>query len=147
MVSPHPSSTSTSSPRPSTITPSTHRKNILTPLPTVFDKPLYSHSTTPPTGFARDGFCRAPPEDKGNHSIAATVTDAFLDFSASRGNDLRKQAGLKAGQKWCLCAGRWKEAFDAAGGKVGDERVPKYVSFLFSSLLWFLLARTISAGR
>ena len=53
------------------------------------------------TGFKRNGFCDVPPEDSGNHSVAATVTDEFLDFSAAHGNDLRKQVGLKGGQKWC----------------------------------------------
>lgn len=57
---------------------------------------------------------------------AAIVTEQFLDFSASRGNDLRKQAGLKGGQKWCLCANRWKEAFDARKGDE-DPVVPKWV--------------------
>jgi len=91
----------------------------------VFGKPLYAHSKNPPTGYARDGFCRAPSEDKSNHSVAGTVTAEFLDFSASKGNDLRKQVNLQPGQKWCLCASRWKEAFDAAAGNASDKRVPK----------------------
>jgi uncharacterized protein (DUF2237 family) len=53
------------------------------------------------------------------------VTNEFLDFSASRGNDLR-QAGLTDGCKWCLCVNRWKEAFDARTGE-GDKKVPKIV--------------------
>jgi len=97
----------------------------LSPSTQVFGKPLYAHSKNPPTGYARDGFCRAPADDKSNHSVAGTVTAEFLDFSASKGNDLRKQANLQPGQKWCLCASRWKEAFDAAAGNLGDKRVPK----------------------
>jgi len=55
--------------------------------------------------------------------IPGIVTNEFLDFSASKGNDLRKQASLKGGDSWCLCAHRWKEAFDAMTGK-DDPKVP-----------------------
>jgi len=79
----------------------------------VFQKPLGVFSKEPMTGFYRNGSCEVGPEDKGNHSVAATLTDEFLDFSASRGNNLRS-IGLKSGQKWCLCAPRWKEALDYA---------------------------------
>ncbi|KAI9725880.1 MAG: hypothetical protein M1828_002509 [Chrysothrix sp. TS-e1954] len=76
------------------------------------------------TGFFRDGFCKAPENDSGNHSVAGVVTDQFLDFTASQGNDLRKAAGLKDGQKWCLCAHRWKEAFMARKSET-DPVVPR----------------------
>lgn len=76
------------------------------------------------TGYKRDGYCRTGPDDAGNHSVAAIVTKQFLDFSAKQGNDLRKQANLKGGEKWCLCAGRWKEAYDARDGE-DDPKVPK----------------------
>ncbi len=83
------------------------------------------HSKDPPTGFYRDGYCRTGPEDKGNHSIAATVNKEFLDFTKSKGNNLDK-AGVKDGMKWCLCAHRWKEAFDAASkGDLSQSAVPK----------------------
>lgn len=65
------------------------------------------------TGFYKDGYCRTGSDDPGNHSIAATVTSEFLDFTASKGNNL-KDVGVQPGQKWCLCAGRWLEAFKAA---------------------------------
>lgn len=90
----------------------------------MYGKPLHQHSTSPPTGVARDGFCRVPESDTGNHSVAGLVTEQFLDFTASQGNDLRKQVGLKGGQRWCLCASRWKEAFDAREGP-SDPKVPK----------------------
>ena len=64
------------------------------------------------------------PSDSGNHSIAGVVTDEFLDFSASKGYDLRQQAGLKSGQKWCLCASRWLEAFNARVNDA-DQKVPR----------------------
>ncbi|KAL6705970.1 hypothetical protein ACN47E_006249 [Coniothyrium glycines] len=91
----------------------------------VFKQPLALHSTQPLTGFTRSGYCEAPKSDFGNHSIAAIVTEEFLDFSAKRGNDLR-QVGLKEGCKWCLCVSRWKEAFDARTG-ADDKKVPKVV--------------------
>jgi uncharacterized protein len=79
----------------------------------------------PPTGFYRDGYCRVGPEDKGNHSVAATVTEEFLDYSASAGNNL-KDVGVKPGMKWCLCAHRWLESFEAAEkGLLARESVPK----------------------
>ena len=74
---------------------------------------------SPKTGFFRDGFCRVTDEDPASHSVCAIMTDEFLEFSRSRGNDLSTPLiqfgfpGLKAGDKWCLCAARWKEAFDA----------------------------------
>jgi uncharacterized protein (DUF2237 family) len=75
--------------------------------------------TDPMTGFYRDGCCRIGPSDIGLHVVCAVMTDAFLQFSRSRGNDLSTPnaayefPGLKAGDRWCLCAARWKEAFDA----------------------------------
>lgn len=98
------------------------------------DKPLQQHSAGKPgygeevTGYLRDGYCDSPPEDEGNHSVAAVMSEEFLQFTAGKGNNLRDKApGLKAGSKWCLCANRWKEAFDAANGDLNDARVPKYV--------------------
>ncbi|CZR55053.1 uncharacterized protein PAC_04939 [Phialocephala subalpina] len=79
----------------------------------VMKKPLGLLSKEPMTGFYHNGFCDVGPEDTGNHSVAATLTDPFLDFTASRGNNLRS-IGLTAGCKWCLCAARWKEALDHA---------------------------------
>lgn len=78
------------------------------------------------TGYKRDGYCRTGPDDPGNHAVAAVVTDEFLDFSASRGNDLWKQVGIKDGTKWCLCTSRWKEALTAmTKGEIGENAVPK----------------------
>ncbi|KXZ44805.1 hypothetical protein GPECTOR_62g920 [Gonium pectorale] len=75
--------------------------------------------TSPRTGYYRDGFCRTDASDVGRHVICAQVTQDFLEFSRSRGNDLMTPApwynfpGLKHGDKWCLCAVRWKEALEA----------------------------------
>lgn len=73
----------------------------------------------PRTGFFRDGFCNTNHLDAGTHVICAVVTDAFLAFTRSQGNDLTTPIpeygfpGLKAGDGWCLCALRWREAHDA----------------------------------
>lgn len=77
------------------------------------------------TGFYRDGYCRVGSEDGGNHAVAGMLTKEFLDFSASRGNNLRS-IGLEPGCKWCLCTARWKEAMEAAKSE-SDPVVPKYV--------------------
>ena len=71
------------------------------------------------TGFYRDGFCRTGPGDYGLHTVCVEVTADFLAFSRSRGNDLSTPIpeydfpGLVAGDRWCLCVTRWKEALDA----------------------------------
>ncbi|KJX94624.1 hypothetical protein TI39_contig4173g00025 [Zymoseptoria brevis] len=92
----------------------------------VFKQPLSLHSTSPMTGFLRNGYCEVPSSDFGNHAVAAEVTEEFLTFSAAQGNDLRVIPGMKAGCKWCLCASRWLEAFEARGReKDGDKIVPK----------------------
>ena len=85
----------------------------------VLGEPLETCSTSPVTGFFRDGCCNTSAEDRGSHTVCAVVTDAFLAFSRSRGNDLSTPVpqfgfpGLKAGDRWCLCAPRWHEAFAA----------------------------------
>lgn len=72
----------------------------------------------PLTGYYRDGSCRTGRSDFGVHTVCAVVTKTFLDYSKERGNDLmtpRRESnfpGLKDGDKWCLCASRWKEALD-----------------------------------
>lgn len=66
------------------------------------------------TGFHRDDYCRTSEDDTGVHVVCAEVTDAFLSFSRARGNDLVTPRGgfrgLRAGDRWCLCAARWAEA-------------------------------------
>ena len=76
-------------------------------------------SFDPVTGFFRNGCCETGPEDVGMHTVCAVMTAEFLAFSASVGNDLSTPvpafgfAGLRPGDRWCLCAPRWKEALDA----------------------------------
>ena len=80
---------------------------------------LQSCCTDPITGFLRDGYCRTNQMDLGTHVICAVVTDEFLEFTRSKGNDLSTPRpeyqfpGLTPGDGWCLCAMRWKEAHDA----------------------------------
>lgn len=93
------------------------------------------------TGFFRDGvstlnvwhganltscykYCNTSPSDFGSHTVAAQVSKEWLDFSASRGNDLR--GILSGGCKWCLCVSRWKESLDAfRRGEIARTAVPK----------------------
>ncbi len=80
---------------------------------------LLTCNRAPMTGFYRDGCCNSGPDDQGVHTVCAVMTDAFLKFSQARGNDLLTPRpeydfpGLKAGDRWCLCAARWREALDA----------------------------------
>ena len=75
--------------------------------------------TKPMTGYFRDGFCRTTENDRGRHVVACIVNEKFLQFTRQMGNDLSSPnpmynfPGLKPGDKWCVCALRWKEAFDA----------------------------------
>jgi uncharacterized protein len=85
----------------------------------VFGEELSCCCTDPLTGFYRDGHCKTGQEDVGTHVICAQVSQEFLEFSLSKGNDLItarpewRFPGLKAGDKWCLCALRWREAWEA----------------------------------
>lgn len=73
----------------------------------------------PKTGFYRDGFCHTGPDDAGVHVVCAHMTDEFLEFTKAQGNDLSTPMpaygfpGLREGDRWCLCASRWKEALEA----------------------------------
>jgi len=85
----------------------------------VLGQPLLPCSLDPLTGFYRDGCCNTGYDDTGIHTVCVRVSAQFLAFSKARGNDLSTPspehgfAGLKPGDQWCLCAGRWKEALDA----------------------------------
>jgi uncharacterized protein len=85
----------------------------------VLGGPLQACSYDPLTGFFRDGCCRTDASDHGTHVVCARVTADFLAFSISRGNDLStprpewRFAGLKPGDRWCLCVQRWLEALEA----------------------------------
>ena len=86
----------------------------------VLGEPLEGCSNKPMTGFYRDGCCNTGREDIGSHTVCVVMTSAFLGFSKSHGNDLSTPVpqfgfpGLKPGDRWCLCAPRWQEAFEAS---------------------------------
>lgn len=99
---------------------------------------LESCCTSPVTGFYRDGYCRTGPEDRGTHVVCARMTEDFLTFTKSKGNDLSSPApqynfpGLNPGDCWCLCALRWKEAKEAGHAppvnlKATEETALKYI--------------------
>jgi len=85
----------------------------------VLGGPLVPCSLDPVTGFFRDGCCNTSAEDYGSHTVCAQMTEQFLAFSKSRGNDLSTPnpeflfPGLSPGDRWCLCAARWREAAEA----------------------------------
>jgi uncharacterized protein (DUF2237 family) len=78
---------------------------------------LESCCHSPKTGFYRDGFCNTDYDDRGMHTVCIIATQEFLEYSKSMGNDLSTPvpefnfAGVRPGNKWCLCAGRWLDAF------------------------------------
>ena len=82
----------------------------------IFGEKLITCSNNPKTGFFRNGCCDTDDSDFGMHTVCVIICDKFLQFSKSKGNDLSTPVpefgfvGLKAGDKWCLCALRWKEA-------------------------------------
>ena len=94
------------------MTKTSNAKNVL-------GKPLQTCGTDPMTGFFRTGCCDTGADDVGLHIVCTQVTDSFLAFSKKQGNDLSTPnpsfdfPGLKEGDRWCLCASRWKEALEA----------------------------------
>ena len=83
----------------------------------IFGEPLVPCSFEPLTGWLRDGCCKADRQDQGSHLVCAIITEEFLAFSKSRGNDLITPQptlgfpGLVPNDQWCLCARRWQEAY------------------------------------
>lgn len=106
----------------------------------VLGGPLEVCSQAPLTGFFRDGYCRTCPDDVGLHSVCAVMTAAFLKFTVTAGNDLVTPhpewnfPGLVEGDRWCLCAGRWLEAYRAGAAppvvlKATSEKTLEVVPF------------------
>ena len=105
----------------------------------VLGQDLQLCSAEPKTGYSRTGSCETGPRDIGSHVVCAQVTTDFLEFTRSRGNDLISPVpgsgfpGLKPGDRWCLCALRWKEAMEAGVAPPGileatHEAVLRHVS-------------------
>lgn len=101
---------------------------------------LATCSLSPKTGFYRDGCCKTGAQDVGTHTVCAVMTAEFLEFSRGRGNDLITPRpefdfpGLKPGDKWCLCASRWREAFDAGCAPLVDLNATHERTLEFASL-------------
>lgn len=104
----------------------------------VFGEELITCSNDPLTGYYRNGCCETGEDDLGVHTVCAEVTDEFLEFSREQGNDLINPMpefgfkGLQPGDRWCLCAARWKEAYDnGAAPKVvleaTEEKTLEYI--------------------
>lgn len=85
----------------------------------VLGGPLEPCCFAPRTGYFRDGYCRTDAYDRGSHTVCAEMTAEFLEFTRTRGNDLTTPhpaydfPGLKPGDRWCVCASRWQEAYEA----------------------------------
>jgi len=85
----------------------------------IFGEPLEICSTDPITGYYRDGYCNTGPGDSGSHTVAAVISEDFLNFQKSVGNDLTRAVpmfnfpGLKPSNRWAVCAPRWLQAYKA----------------------------------
>ncbi len=121
----------------------------------VLGTPLESCCADPATGYFRDGYCRIAEEDRGTHVMCAVMTNDFLQFSRSRGNDLitphpeMSFPGLREGDRWCLCALRWVEAAQAGVAPpvvlaATHSRALEYISL--AALLAHQLIETPGAG-
>ena len=91
------------------------------------------------TGWFRDGYCRTDNNDLGRHVVCAQITDEFLNFSKSRGNDLSTPRppsfpGLVEGDKWCLCAMRWYEAWEAGVAPLVDLEATSVAALQYCTL-------------
>ncbi len=75
----------------------------------IFGNKLEVCSTNPMTGWYRDGYCKTDDQDQGTHTVACVISQEFLDHQKARGNDLT--SAMKAGDKWCVCALRWLQAY------------------------------------
>ena len=99
---------------------------------------LQTCCTSPMTGFFRTGMCVTGPQDRGTHVVCAQITAEFLTFTKSQGNDLSTPSGsfpgLNPGDKWCLCASRWKEALDAGVAPPVDLAATHATALKFVSL-------------
>ncbi|WP_439153325.1 DUF2237 family protein [Winogradskyella sp.] len=106
----------------------------------VLGEPLENCSCEPMTGYFRDGFCKTIAQDTGTHVVCAIVTEEFLQYSLSKGNDLITPIpqwqfpGLKPGDKWCLCVSRWKQAEKVNKAPLVDLRATHEVALKHVSL-------------
>ena len=114
----------------------------------ILNKDLKVCSKEPLTGYARDGYCRNRPDDSGTHVVCAKMTDEFLEFTKSKGNNLSTPTsnfpGLKEGDKWCVCAHRWDEANKANKAPSVDLEATDKSALKFNTLNTY--TRKLSRG-
>jgi len=118
----------------------------------VLGTPLEVCSIEPMTGFTREGSCKVTAEDVGVHGVCVQVTQEFLEFSQKMGNDLSTPMplanfpGLQPGDRWCLCASRWKEALENDAAPLVNLAATHEIALHFVSLD-DLLAHSIDNGH
>jgi uncharacterized protein (DUF2237 family) len=106
----------------------------------VLGTPLEICSIDPMTGFTREGSCKVTADDYGVHGVCIEVTEEFLEFSKAKGNDLSTPmplsgfAGLRPGDRWCLCAARWREALEHGVAPVVNLAATHEIALEFVSL-------------
>jgi uncharacterized protein (DUF2237 family) len=106
----------------------------------VYNKTLIACCNDPMTGYFRDGYCRTLAQDTGTHVVCAVITEEFLVYTKSKGNDLTTPIpqwqfpGLKPGDKWCLCISRWLEAEKAGVAPQIDLNATNIKALEFTSL-------------
>lgn len=115
----------------------------------VFGEPLVPCSFSPMTGFFRDGCCKTDAEDVGTHVVCVRMTVEFLEFSRELGNDLStprpewRFPGLHPGDQWCLCALRWKQAYEAG---VAPKVILESTNYTVLAIIDFALLRSFGAS-
>lgn len=118
----------------------------------VLGTPLEICSIEPMTGFTREGSCKVTHDDYGVHGVCIQATEEFLAFSKMKGNDLSTPsplsgfAGLQPGDRWCLCAARWKEALDNGAAPLVNLAATHEIALEFVSLA-DLLTYSIDNGQ
>ena len=106
----------------------------------VLGTPLEMCSIDPLTGFTREGSCKVTADDYGVHGVCVEVTEDFLEFSKAKGNDLTTPSpmsgfnGLQPGDRWCLCAARWREALEHGAAPQVNLAATHEVALNFVSL-------------
>ncbi len=113
--------------------------------------PLQVCSLKPLTGYYRDGYCKNFPNDTGTHVVCATMTDEFLQYTKTKGNNLISPSagfpGLKQGDKWCVCATRWEEARKANKAPPVDLAATDSSALQFNSLETYTKAAQTRGGK
>jgi hypothetical protein len=118
----------------------------------VLGTPLEICSIEPMTGFTREGSCKVTSDDYGVHGVCIEVTEEFLEFSKQKGNDLSTPmplsgfSGLQPGDRWCLCAARWREALEHGVAPVVNLAATHEIALDFVSLE-DLLGHSIDNGH